>query len=185
MPIFPVQCFTRLCHLQPVLYKACNSSILARGSLFFPGNTVLNVLIFMLNLLISCAIMRECEMKIMKLQIKDVWTERYLSGFSFGYSWSRTLQARAACDIWHPMWGSKEYCQKSQIWHFCWKMTFPDISLKWLEWGPTMQLSPSPLSTVFSRLGAAVSAPGWSRMVQDVPAAVRTCQDVPGRARAP
>ena len=41
IPIFPVLFLTRLCHLQPILYKVCNSSILARGSLFFPGNTVL------------------------------------------------------------------------------------------------------------------------------------------------
>ena len=53
-----------------------------------------------------------------------------------------------------------------------------------------MQLSPSSLSTVFSRVGA---ASGWSRMVQDGQTAVRrsrdlwgvarTCQDMPGCAR--
>ena len=25
------------------------------------------------------------------------------------------FQARTACDIWWPVWGQEEYCQKSQI----------------------------------------------------------------------
>ena len=57
--------FTQLCHLQPILYKVCNSSILARGSLFFPGNTVL---IFVLNLLLIQVYVQlyllQCEMRL-------------------------------------------------------------------------------------------------------------------------
>ena len=43
-----------------------------------------------------------------------------------------------------------------------------------------MQLSPSSLSTVFSRVGA---ASGWSRMVQDGQIAVRVSRDLWGAAR--
>ena len=120
--------------------------------------------------------------EIMKLQIKDVWTERYLSGFSFGYSWSRSIPGMNS--LWHlvasvgpegilPKEPNMTFLLKNDIsWHFT-EMT-----------GMGTHNATQPISFEHSIFQVRCSCLS-PRMVQDGPGCPCCCQDVPGRARAP
>ena len=119
IPIFLVMLFNRSCLFTQFCTKYCISVVLAQWRQVPPENTVL---------ICVCSKCAKWEI-FMIFTIKEVWTEKSGNcGFSFGISWSRTQQACAACNIWHPIWDQEQFCQRARKWHFARKLTFYDIS---------------------------------------------------------